>query len=423
VSKIPPNVQQVMILRRATIDGGRLADVRVAGSTIREVAPIGRLPTQSVDEVLDLSGYVLLPAPAESHAHLDKALAADVVQSVPGDLLSAVAAWHAYRHTLSVDDILRRARRAALLAFMRGVTAIRSHVDVGEGIELRGVQALLQLKDELRGLIDLQIVALSYPLTGSEGSRNRDMVRAALATGVDVVGGAPHIDPRPREHIEICLDLACSFARPVDLHMDEHLRESCDLVDLAELVTHGFPYPVTASHCTSLGGRPFDVQRSTAEAVAAAGISIVTLPATNLYLQGRDRPVSTPRGLTPVRVLLEAGVNVAGGGDNVQDPFNALGCGDPIHTAQLLVLAGHLSPEEAYQSVSVRARKAMALPAIEVAPDSPADLLAIAGSSLREAMATATEERTVVRAGRIVARTEVRRSYDAGVVPVLTPRQ
>jgi cytosine deaminase len=136
----------------------------------------------------------------------------------------------------------------------------------------------------------------------------------------------------------------------------------------------------------------------------------VTLPATNLYLQGRDQPISTPRGLTPIRLLLEAGVNVAGGGDNVQDPFNPLGCGDPLHTAQLLVLAGHLPVDEAYRLVSTRARRAMGLPAPEVLPGSPADLVAVAGSSLREVMATATEERIVIRAGRVVARTDLCRT-------------
>jgi cytosine/creatinine deaminase len=401
-----------MLLRGARLADGSSVDVRVIGTTIREVAAAGRLPPKPDEECLDLSRYVLLAAPAEPHAHLDKALAADVVGNASGDLLGAVAAWHEYRRTLSGDDILRRARAAALLALGRGATAIRTHVDVGEGIELRGALALLQLKDEVRDLIDLQVVALSYPLSGAAGSQNRTLLKEALAAGVDIVGGAPHIDPKPREHMEICLDTACMFQRPVDLHMDEHLRETCDLAGLAQLVSAGFPHPVTASHCVSLGRRPLDVQASIAAAVAAAGISVVTLPATNLYLQGRDQPVSMPRGLTPIHVLLEAGVNVAGGGDNVQDPFNALGCGDPLHTGQLLVFAGQLSLEEAYRLVSSNARMAMGLPQLDVVPGSPADLVAVAGSSLREVMATVTEDRIVMRHGRVIVRTELRRTYE-----------
>jgi len=402
-----------MFLQGVTLVNGTTVDVRLGGKTIQEVAGIGRLLPLPDEEVLELAGYVLLPAPAEPHAHLDKALAADVVRNDSGDLLGAVRAWHEYRRTLQADDILCRARTAASLALQRGATAIRTHVDVGEGIELRGVLALLQLKEELRGLMDLQVVALSYPLTGDVGRKNRDLVRAALVAGVDVVGGAPHIDPRPREHIEICLDLAATFGLPVDLHMDEHLRESCDLVDLAQLVAEGFPYQVTASHCLSLGGKPLNVQETTATAVGAARIAVVTLPATNLYLQGRDRQVSMPRGLPPLRILLDAGVDVAGGGDNVQDPFNPLGCGDPLHTAQFLVLAGQLSPEEAYGLVSTGARKAMGLPALDIAPGSPADLIAVAGSSLYEVLATVTEDRVVIRGGKLVARTEVHRTYDA----------
>ena len=405
-----------MLLRGPTLADGSSVDVRVIGTRIREVAAAGHLPPEPDEEGLDLSRYVLLSVPAEPHAHLDKALAADVAENTSGDLLGAIAAWHAYRRTLSVDDILHRARAAALLALGRGATAMRTHVDVGEGIELRGARALLQLKEELRDVIDLQVVALSYPLSGPAGSQNRALVKGALAAGVDIVGGAPHLDPQPREHMEICLDMACTFQRPVDLHMDEHLRESCDLAGLAQLVSAGFPHQVTASHCVSLGGRPLDVQASIAAAVAAAGISVVILPATNLYLQGRDQPVSMPRGLTPIHVLLEAGVNVAGGGDNVQDPFNPLGCGDPLHTAQLLVFAGQLSPEEAYRFVSSGARKAMGLPQVDVVPGSPADLVAVAGSSLREVMATMTEDRVVMRHGRVMVRTELRRTYEGVAV-------
>ncbi len=402
-----------MILQGVTLVDGNTVDVRLGGKTIQEVAGIGRLLPLPDEEVLELAGYVLLPAPAEPHAHLDKALAADAVRNDSFDLLGAVRAWHAYRRTLQADDILRRARVAASLALQRGATAIRTHVDVGEGIELRGALALLQLKEELRGLMDLQVVALSYPLTGEAGRTNRELVKEALVAGVDVVGGAPHLDPQPREHIEICLDLAATFGLPVDLHMDEHLRGSCDLVDLAQLVSVGFPYQVTASHCVSLGEKSLDIQQTTAAAVGAAGIAVVTLPATNLYLQGRDRQVSMPRGLPPLRILLDAGVDVAGGGDNVQDPFNPLGCGDPLHTAQFLVLAGQLSPQEAYGLVSTGARKAMGLPALEIVPGSPADLLAVAGSSLREVLATATEDRVVIRDGRLIARTEVHRTFDS----------
>ncbi len=352
---------------------------------------------------LDPSGYVLLPAPAEPHAHLDKALTAARVKVQAGDLGAAIEAWHEHRRELSVDDIARRAERAAQISLARGVTAIRTHVDVGEGIELRAAEALIGVRDRLRGLIDLQVVALSYPLANAAGADNRALLRAALELGVDVVGGAPHIDADPVGHMEVCLELAAEFGRPVDLHMDEHTGSALDLADLARMVAGGFPQAVAASHCSSLGMQAPEVQDRVAAEVARAGISVISCPGTNLHLQAQAERTAKPRGITALRALLNAGVTVAGGGDNVQDFFHPLGCGDPLQTAALLVLGGQLDIPTAYRLVSDGARTAMGVPAGED------DQLAVRAGSLQEALATATEERLVFRGGQLLRRTNVTR--------------
>jgi cytosine deaminase len=396
-----------MLLQNATLLEGSRADVRLDGDRISDVGAPGRADAGD-GEPLDLAGYVLLPAPAEPHAHLDKALTADRVHVQAGDLDSAIAAWHEHRRTLDVGDIADRAERAARICLARGVTALRTHVDVGEGIELRAAEALLEVRERLRSLIDIQVVALSYPLAGAEGEENRELVRSALELGVDVVGGAPHIDADPVGHIEFCLELASEFGRPVDLHMDEHMRSAdVDLVDLARLAADGFRQPVTASHCVSLGLQPPGVQDRVATDVARAGISVVSCPGTNLHLQARDVRTATPRGITALRALIDAGVTVGGGGDNVQDFFHPLGCGDPLQTAGLLVLGGQLDIPTAYRLVSQGARAAMGLPAAGVRAGEPAELLAVAGGSLQEVLATATEDRLLFRRGRLVERTRV----------------
>ena len=394
-----------MLLTNATLVDGSQADVRLDGEHVAELAPAGTLEG---DGALELSGYVLLPAPAEPHAHLDKALTAQRVRVQAGDLDSAIEAWHEHRRTLDVDDIARRAEAAARICLARGATAIRTHVDVGEGIELRGADALIRVRERLRPLVDIQVVALSYPLAGAEGADNRDLVRRALELGVDVVGGAPHIDADPEGHIQVCLELAAEYGRPVDLHMDEHMRASdVDLVDLARSMADGFPQPVTASHCVSLGLQPPEVQDRVAADVARAGISVVSCPGTNLHLQARDVRTATPRGITALRALIDAGVTVGGGGDNVQDFFHPLGCGDPLQTAALLVIGGQLDIPTAYRLVSEGARAAMGLPAHGVAPGADAELVAVAGSCLQEVLATTTEDRIVFRRGRLLERTRV----------------
>jgi cytosine deaminase len=151
--------------------------------------------------------------------------------------------------------------------------------------------------------------------------------------------------------------------------------------------------------------QPPEVIKEVAGLVAEAGISVVTLPQTNLFLQARDRPSAPPRGLTAVRALMDAGATVAGGADNLRDPFNTMGRSDPLETAALLVMAAHLSPGEAYAAVSEKARAAMGLPAVRLAPGHPAELLAVRGETLTDAIAEGAADRHVFARGLPVAST------------------
>lgn len=406
----------MLLLRNALTPEGNRVDVRLDGGEIAAVSAAGQ-GGEGADTTIDLDSYLLLPALAEPHTHLDKALTADRFGREFTELIAAITAWHAYRTTLDVDDIVERARRAALLALSHGVTAIRTHTDVGPGIELRAVEALLRLRTELRDLLDIQVVALCYPYTGPAGAGNRERLREALAMGADVAGGAPHVDPDPARQVEIVLEEAQAAGKPVDLHSDENMnRDSVDLLELVRVVGAGFPFRATASHCVSLGIQEPDVQRQRAEAAAAVGVSVVSCPIANLYLQGREQPQATPRGLTALNALEHAGVTVAGGGDNIQDCFIPVGRIDPLVTAQYLVVGGQLTPTDTFRLVSSRAREVMGLPPIEVAPGFPADLVAVAAGSVREAVAAAPPARLVFRRGRLVFRTDV----DADPVGVQT---
>ena len=395
-----------MLLQGATLRDGSRRDVRITGSRVDRVGDAGTLEAADGDEVLDLDGYVLLPAPAEPHAHLDKVLSADTVGVHAHDLLAAIEAWHAHRATIDADEIAGRAIEGARMLLAHGATAVRTHVDVGPGIELRAAEALVRVREALRDVMDIQVVALSYPLTGPDGEANVRRLREAAEIGVDLIGGAAHIDPDPSGSIEASLRVAADAGLPVDIHMDEHTRGDLDLSHLAARALD-FAHAVTASHCVSLGFQPPQVQDDVAREVAAAGVGVVTLPQTNLYLQGRDQRTATPRGLTAIAALREAGALIAGGGDNFQDPFIPIGAGDPLQTAQLLVSAAQLDPDDAYELVSDAARAVMGLEPVELEHGAPAELLAVRASSLREALATITEARLVIHAGRVVARTVV----------------
>jgi cytosine deaminase len=369
------------------------------------VAAVGR-PAQPGDQVLDAAGRLVLPAMAEAHAHLDKAFLAERVPNPTGDLAGAILAMEEHRGDITLADTEARAERAARLILANGATAIRTHADLTVGNGLMSVQALLAVRERLRDLIDIQVFALSeWPPVGPEGARHRSLMADAIEMGVDGIGGCPHLEADPVAASEYFLEIAAAAGLPIDLHTDETLDpDRFTLPHLGDLVrSRGFPHGVTASHCVSLGVQPVDVQRRVAEQVAAAGISVVALPSSNLYLQGRDRPVATPRGLTSVGVLRAAGVNVAAGADNLQDPFNLVGRGDCLETAALMVMAGHLLPDDAYATVSGNARRAMGLATAGVAVGMAADLVLVAAHSTREAIALGPAGRTVVKAGRVVA--------------------
>lgn len=410
-----------LLLRHGVNADGQSCEVAVDRQRGVVIDVAAELIPAEADTVEDCTGLVILAAPAEPHAHLDKVLSADgdprLATDDGSDLGAAIATWQAALPGLRGADVLHRALVAVETMVMHGTTAIRTHVGVGTdggGRGLVALDALVELRAELRRrrLADLQIVAMvPSPATGPDAVATRRLIETVVASGADVVGGCPYRDPEPVATTALLLEAARQLGVPVDLHTDETLDpDVLTVADLARLVLDmGVGAGVTASHCVSLGMQEPPCQKNVAADLAAAGVSVVALPQTNLYLQARGVTTAPARGLTAVRPLLDAGVNVAGGADNVRDPFCRLGRLDAMETASLLVLAGHLSPAEAWAACTDGARRAMGLTPPAVAAGAPADLLCIEGTDLTTAMAGAGARRTVIRGGEVVARTTVAR--------------
>ena len=322
--------------------------------------------------------------------------------------MGAIHAMAASRDLTTTADIAERAERAARLMARNGFCAVRTHVDVTLENGLRSVEALTAVRTAVGDVIDVEIVALTgWPLTGPDGGAQRALLRDAIAAAPTSSVAAPTSkEPERREPTSILLEIAADLGVGVDLHTDETLDASVDgLSDLARAVLAGFDRPVSASHCVSLGQRDEADQRSIAELVAEAGIDVITLPHTNLFLQGRGH-APMPRGLTAVAALRAAGVNVAAGADNLQDPFNPVGRACPFETAGLMIMAAHLLPDEAWHSVSSAASRALGRPAEGVVVGASAHLVAVRAQSVREAIAFAPDARIVWHAGRRVSETE-----------------
>ncbi|MCU1659270.1 MAG: putative hydrolase [Pseudonocardiales bacterium] len=394
-------------LRNARLLDGSSTDVGLADGAVAVVGPAAAVPG---DDVVDLTGYLLTPSFVEPHAHLDKALTVSRAHNLTGDLLGAIAVMSEIAGGFDHKDYVARAEAALRLHLAYGTTTIRTHVNVGGDFGMRALAALVEVRERWRGLLDLELVALvAHPIRGQAG---RDL-RQALAEGADVAGGCPHLDPEPTAAVRICLDIAGDFGVPTDLHTDETLNPSMlTLETMADyMLDTAYEHAVTASHCVSLGVQTPSVQRRVSEKVAAAGMSVVTLPQTNLYLQGREHPTATPRGLTAVHALRGAGVTLAAGGDNLRDAFHPVGRGDALEVGALLVTAGHLGVRDAIDSLTTGARAALGREPVSVAAGSPADLVAVRAADANDLLGAASPDRIVWKAGRQVSRTTVHTDY------------
>ncbi|HUF97159.1 MAG TPA: amidohydrolase family protein [Ilumatobacter sp.] len=386
------------LLTNATLASGDVVDVLLRDGLISQISSAASTPAPG--DAIDLTGYVLLPAPVEPHAHLDKAFLAELIPNPTGDLFGAIEAMTAHRHLLNFDETVERAERAARLMAANGYVAVRSHADTTLENQLVSVTALVEVKRRVADVIDVEIVALAG--SPADTPDQLALLRDAMQTGADLVGGCPYREGENERDIaratDVLLQVATDFGVGVDLHTDETLDPTANGLDaLARRVLSGFTLGASASHCVSLGQQPFDVRHSTAERVAEAGIVVIALPQTNLYLQGRGLS-PMPRALTALEALRAAGVTVAAGADNLQDPFNPTGRADPFDTANLMVMAGHTLINEAWDTVSKASADALRRPS-GLIEGAPADLLAARASSLRTAIAFAPADRIRWRGG------------------------
>ena len=398
-------IGMLKVLHNARLEDGRLVNLHINDDRIEAITELQK-PSLLSENGIDLNGWLVIPSMAEPHAHLDKALTAESVPNPAGDLSGAIEAWIAATASgvITYEDTVDRAVEAMRLLVSKGVTAVRSHVNVASGS--RALEAVREARKIVADLIDVQIVALTInPMTGPEGTDNRKALETAIETGVDLVGGCPHLDPNPSVLIKDALGIAEDAGIGIDLHVDEMLDESVlTLHDLAkQVMDRGFENSVTASHCVTLGMQSLRKQAEVSADVAKANIAVLPLPQTNLFLQGRDISTATPRALNAIKSLEAAGVLVAAGADNVQDPFNLVGRSDPLETASLLILAAHEMPENAYKMVSVNARKAMGLEKADLSLGSLADFVAIDAPSLRGAIADAPMSRKVFKGGVLIS--------------------
>jgi cytosine deaminase len=387
-----------LLLRNALLPHGGHADLRLEDGRIADIADVGALPIDGA-AVEDLAGALLLPGLVEGHIHLDKTLLGlPWTPHLPGESVAErIEAEKRHRHSLPAS-VEHRAEALLRRIVAQGSTRARCHVDIDDEIGLAHVETLLAVRERWRDRCEIQLVA--FPQSGIlRQSRVADLMDEALKLGVEVVGA---LDPAGYDgdiegHLDVVFVLAERHGRRIDIHLHD-LGElgAFELRRIAQrTVAAGLQGRVAVSHAFALGGMRRSSLERTATALAEAGVAIMT---------AAPGPVPMP----PVLRLVEAGVELFAGSDNIRDAWSPLGNGDMLDRARLVAWRqGFATDEELWQAFSMvtdAAAKALGLDGYGIREGASADLVALHAGHVPEAVVECPPRSLVIKAGRIVAR-------------------
>ncbi len=337
-----------------------------------------------------------LPAFADLHVHADRAYAGG--PRPPRSLEDAVELVTEVKRASTEEAVRERALRLLRRVLAHGTLRVRTHVDVDELVDERALRGVLAARAELAGRLDVEIVAFGTKLCNPANDDGRRRLISAVEAGAELVGAVPAFHADPEASIAAVLALARELGVRADLHVDETTDPSALRLELVadETLALGLEGRVSASHCCSLASVSDAAARRTIGKVAAAGITVIAQPALNLYLQDRGDGTPRTRGVTLVRELLDAGVKVRFGSDNVCDVFYPYGDADPLESAFLAALTAHVDDEDVLLAGICDGRT-------RIEAGDPADLVLLDAGSVREALARRPGARTVIRAGEELA--------------------
>jgi len=392
-------------------------DIAVHDGVVSAVSPTGdRAPAATTEIAAD--GRLVLPGLVESHLHLEKAYLLDRMEREARTLADAMSLTAAMKQGFTPADMRTRALRVLRQAVTHGVTTVRAHVEVDDTLMTTALETMLALREEVRGVVDLQVVV--FPQEGITTQRHGEaLMREAVRLGADAIGGIPYADPATEAHLDLVFALAVEHGLPLDFHID--LSDDPAQRDILAVIERtraaGLQGRVTAGHLTSLGSVPAAEAADICAALAETGISVVALPMTDVYLNGRGDAEAPRRGLTPVQALRAAGANVAVSTNNIQNPFTPFGRGSLLDTALFLADLCHLgTADDAEYVVDMMTSNAAVATglviegaAYAVAPGHPADLVVFDATDARGVLNDCTRPDTVVKGGRVVTPQELPR--------------
>ena len=401
-----------MICNARIDDAQDLVDIAIKDGKIVEVAKHGG--HDKTAEVLDAGGHVVIPSLVESHLHPDKAFLEERMPNVSGTLAEAIRNTGILKAKYTLDDVIQRAETALRWSIIHGATIMRAHPDVDPIAKLLGVQALLELREKYADYLDLQIVV--FPQEGIiKAPGTLELMEEGIRQGADVVGACPYNEADiadTRRHLEIVFKMAEKHGLPLDMHVDftddaddpryMTTETICDMT-----MAYGMQGKVALGHVTTLGALNVDEAGPLFDKIARAGITIMPLPATDLYLNGRKDKLNVRRGMAPVQALLKHGVNVVYASNNIRNAFTPFGNGNLLTIGYLLAETNHMgSAEQHREIIRMATYNAARCLGIEetygIAKGKKADLAVLASERLCDVVKDQPMVEYVIKAGNVI---------------------
>jgi len=378
----------------------------------KKIVAIDRNIIGEAVNTIDATDKLVSPSHVDSHFHLDATLTLGQPRfNESGTLLEGIQLWDELKPHLTIELIKKRARKLCHWAIANGCLAIRSHVDISDD-RLLAVEALLELRKEMRDWIDIQLVA--FPQNGYLRYKNsiKNLDRA-LKKGVDVIGGIPHFE-RTMNEGSLSIKLLCELAAEKDLLVDMHCDESDDPmsrhVETLAFEAHrlGLEGRVTGSHLTSMHSMDNYYVSKLIPLLQEAELQVVANPLINITLQGRHDLYPKRRGMTRVKELLNSNINVAFGHDCVMDPWYSLGKHDMLEVANMGLHVGQMTGvkemHQIFQAITNNGARVMQLDNYGIEVGCNANLVIHQANNPIEAIRLCNARLFVIRNGQIIAK-------------------
>src|SRR3979411_871703 len=331
------------ILRNGRIAGREHQPVDI-GVRDGRIAAISSQIAQDTARNIALDGRLVIPGFVESHIHLDKSCISDRCSCRTGTLQEAIESVAAAKLAFTEEDIYARGRRTLEKAIVQGTTRMRTHVEVDPRIGLKGFRAISLLKRDFAWAVDIEICV--FPQEGLLNDPGCDeLLVEACEDGADLIGGCPYTDSDPHGQIARIFDLAERYDIDIDFHLDfdldpswMHLDEVCRQTEARHRGGR-----VAVGHVTKLSAIGEKELTAIGRRLADVGVAVTVLPATDLFLMGREAGHSVPRGVAPAHRLLALGVTCSLATNNVLNPFTPFGDCSLIRLATLYATVAQLA--------------------------------------------------------------------------------